>query len=56
MVVLEFTKVLQKSTQAERDEADEAFRKILAKEGTPIFTAMGYSHYVKTDQWDEDVK
>ena len=56
MVVLEFVKMSSNKSQDEREQADEAFRRVLSRPGTPIFTSMGYCHYVKSDEWDDDMK
>ena len=56
MVVLEFSKLDLKTSQSEREESSDAFRRVMASPGTPIFTAMAYCHYVQTDQWDQDMK
>ena len=56
MVVLEFVKMSSNKSQDEREQADEAFRRVLSRPGTPIFTSMGYCHYVKSDEWDDDIK
>ena len=54
--MLEFVKINIKRSQSEKDEADQAFRRVMSSPGTPIYTAMAYCHYVQTDQWDEDMR
>ena len=52
---MEFVKIRVERSQAEKEEADQSFRKMMSKPGTPIVTAMAYCHYVQSEQWNNDL-
>ena len=53
---MEFVKFDGGRSPAEKEQAEHAFRSVMNSPGTPIVTAMAYSHYVLTDEWDEDLR